>query len=230
MPKISVVITARNRARYLEECVAALKRQDYPADQYEIVIVDDASTDETPQFLESLGDGGAAVKKYRLETRGGPGKARNVGNFMAAGEIIAVQDSDDISLASRLRTIDTIMGSHPHADVFYSCANMVDKNLKYIQYHHARHHHWKNLERQQDIWHPTMAYRARILTCRGGPVEYPEDLADVDYGFLLKAKKSGLQYVLYDQPLALYRQHPRQISRAQRGLQQKLAAQKRRGA
>jgi hypothetical protein len=72
-----------------------------------------------------------------------------------------------------------------------------------------------------------MAYKRSILTCAGGPIEYPSDLADVDYGFLLDAKRAGIKPGHYDSPLVQYRSHPKQISRANHKLQQKLAAEKR---
>lgn len=229
---LSVVITVRNRPKYLRECLEALLKQDYPSMDYEIIVVDDASTDSTTEEAVHYGGSlfvGRKTPPYFvkvLESHSGPGIARNIGNSMAIGDIIVVQDSDDISLRDRLSIIARYFEAHPHVDLFYSGANMVDRNLKNGRYHHARHGHWKRLEQHQDIWHPTMAYRKKILTCGGGIIEYPADMADVDYGFLLAAKAAGVQYGLYDQPLVLYRTHPGQISRAQNVLQQKLAREK----
>jgi glycosyltransferase involved in cell wall biosynthesis len=228
---LSVVITVRNRPGYLRQCIDALLRQSLDRARFEIVVVDDASEDDTWKVVSEYAfrrkHAPPKVLAKRLLRRRGPGLARNIGNGMAHGDIIVVQDSDDISLPNRLQVIEDYFRDHPHVDLFFSGANMVRADLKHMQYHHARHHYWKILESQQLIWHPTMAYRRSILSCAGGPVSYPSDLADVDYGFLLDAKKAGVRYGLYDQPLVLYRNHPGQISRADHALQQKLAQEKR---
>ena len=228
--RISVVVTVRNRPQYLKECVRSLIEQDYPSNQFEVLIVDDASDDElTPRAARELNQTHRQVHALYLPFRLGPGAARNYGNSHAHGELIVVADSDDISLPQRLRAIDAYFeGKQFECDIFYSGANAVDKNLKHKFYHHARWGDVKLLDRGvQEIWHPTMAYRASILKCNGGAIEYPEDMADVDLGFLLAARNAGLRFGLLDTPLVLYRSHPGQISRADHALQQKLAREKR---
>jgi len=231
-PLISVIVTVRNRPMYTEECLERLAQQEMPKDLYEVVVVDDASDDgKTPEMLvrkiDELKRRGYSARLYLLQQHGGPGKARNFGNRWARGDIIVVQDSDDVSLSGRLSIIARWFETHHDRDLFWSGAHLVDRNLRHQHYQHARPTQWDYLERQQDIWHPTMAYRRKILTCCCGLIEYSEDMADVDYGFLLAAKKAGIKYGCYDQALILYRQHSRQISRAQHGLQQKLAREKR---
>lgn len=49
LPPVTVVIPVRNRPRQLQACLAALERLDYPRDRLEVLVVDDASTDETPE-------------------------------------------------------------------------------------------------------------------------------------------------------------------------------------
>lgn len=87
---ISVVIPAFNSEVIIAECLTALKRQDVPRDTYEIIVVDDGSTDTTGTVAESLAD---AV--IRTENRGSAA-ARNTGARAARGDILLFTDADCI--------------------------------------------------------------------------------------------------------------------------------------
>jgi len=53
-PFVSIVVPTRNRARLLRDCIVSLMQQDLPADRYEIIVVDDGSTDETPDVVREI--------------------------------------------------------------------------------------------------------------------------------------------------------------------------------
>lgn len=234
---LSVVVTVRNRPQYLRECLEALLKQDLPGDQFEIIVVDDCSTDQTWNVCQQYGarQKPPRIWAYQTKERLGPGGARNLGNEMAAGEVLVVQDSDDISQGRRLSVIKEYFAAHPRVDIFFSGAMYVDRNLKPVRYHPASMGHVKILEHHQLIQHPTMAYRTLVIDGKKsgvdqkprGAVKYPGEMADVDYGFLLEAKRHGYRFGCIDKDLVMYRNHPEQISRAQFGLQQKLANEKR---
>lgn len=229
MSLLSVVITVRNRPAYLAECVGALRAQRYPAAAFEIVIVDDASDDgQTAAVvgqLQAQNHCGPRIKAMMLDRRLGPGGARNRGNEVADGDVIVVQDSDDISLPDRLTAIRSFFDANPDRDLFYSGAWAVDREGNVISQHHAYIRHVDELPWHQEIWHPTLAYRKDVLlgTKKGDAVTYPEDPADVDYAFLLAARKNGWRFGCLDVPLVNYRMHPGQISQEQRGEQHRLA-------
>ncbi len=94
--RISVVIPAFNRAGVLLDAVASVLRQTLPA--FEIIVVDDGSTDDTPRVTASLPP---PVRVIRQDNRG-VAAARNTGILAARGEWIAFLDSDDIWLPSKL--------------------------------------------------------------------------------------------------------------------------------
>ncbi len=94
VPKVSVVIPTYNRRQILEKSLKSLFHQTYPSDGYEIIVVDDNSTDGTGEMIKSLDS--PVELKYAYKERGGPGSARNVGVRMARGEIIIFIDSDII--------------------------------------------------------------------------------------------------------------------------------------
>lgn len=94
-PSVSVVVATRNRADRLQRLLASLSSQTLPLDRFEIIVVDDASTDRTPSVLESAQDGSPArLRMLRRSTRGGPATARNQGWREAEGELVAFTDDD----------------------------------------------------------------------------------------------------------------------------------------
>jgi GT2 family glycosyltransferase len=73
-PLVSVVIPTRNRAALLSDALGSLVEQDYPADRYEILVVDDGSIDDTPSVVEALAQ---AHSKHRLSLLRQPAKNQN---------------------------------------------------------------------------------------------------------------------------------------------------------
>lgn len=94
-PFVSVIVPTRNRARLAKETVESLLAQDYPAGRYEIIIVDDGSTDETPDTLRAFAERGdqPSVKYIRREPVSA-NAARNAGISAAGGDPIVFVDDD----------------------------------------------------------------------------------------------------------------------------------------
>ncbi|MEV6172382.1 glycosyltransferase family A protein [Streptomyces sp. NPDC051954] len=94
--KVSVVIPVYNPGPYVEDCIASLLRQSLPPDEYEVIFVDDGSTDETPARLDALAaDRPDLVQVIHQENSGWSGKPRNVGIAAAKGEFVMFVDNDD---------------------------------------------------------------------------------------------------------------------------------------
>lgn len=91
-PEITVVICTRNRARYLEPCVASVLDQTLPRERYEIVVVDNGSTDRTSDLGRSWEASGAA--RYVREPVVGLSQARNTGWRAARGRWVGYLDDD----------------------------------------------------------------------------------------------------------------------------------------
>jgi hypothetical protein len=106
VPLVSVVMPVRNGMPYLPATMASLAAQSFR--DYEIIVVDDASTDDTPAFVRSLND--LKLTYIRLERDPGPPardftplvRARNLAQETARGRYIAPLDGDDICLPDRL--------------------------------------------------------------------------------------------------------------------------------
>jgi GT2 family glycosyltransferase len=92
--KVTVVIPTYNRCDDLERCIRALFKQDYPTDRYDIVIVDNSSTDATPKLVARMQERSVCRMRYFVIPPGGPAKARNYGMAQANGDAVAFVDSD----------------------------------------------------------------------------------------------------------------------------------------
>lgn len=94
--KASVVIPTHNRKPILEKCLQAMFRQDYPADYYEIIVIDDGSSDGTGDMVKRLDP--PCRLRYEYQEQSGPAPARNRGIRMAEGEVIVFIDDDIIAV------------------------------------------------------------------------------------------------------------------------------------
>jgi glycosyltransferase involved in cell wall biosynthesis len=90
-PRVSVILPTYNRAHLLPRAIESVLAQTHA--DFELIVVDDASTDETADVVAGIND--ARVSLYRLDANGGAAAARNVGLAHARGEFLAFIDSDD---------------------------------------------------------------------------------------------------------------------------------------
>jgi len=114
-PLVSVVIDTFNYGHYVEEAVESALAQDFPREMYEILVVDDGSTDDTAERLEKYGDS----IRYLPKANGGQASAFNFGFAAARGEIIALLDADDLWLADKLRRVCETFEKNPEAGMVY---------------------------------------------------------------------------------------------------------------
>jgi cellulose synthase/poly-beta-1,6-N-acetylglucosamine synthase-like glycosyltransferase len=92
MPKVSILLAGHNEEDVIEKCVLSLYRQTF--NKFEIVCVDDGSTDQTYRIMTRLRRAGLVQSIARLELRGGKASALNLAARMATGEIFVVIDGD----------------------------------------------------------------------------------------------------------------------------------------
>ena len=90
--KFSIIVPAYNVAQYIEECIESVLNQDY--DNYEIIVVDDGATDETPKILDEIASKSEKVRVIH-QKNGGLSAARNSGIEAALGDYILFLDGDD---------------------------------------------------------------------------------------------------------------------------------------
>ncbi|MEV7981334.1 glycosyltransferase [Streptomyces sp. NPDC086519] len=93
--KVSVVVPVYNTGKYVDECAPSLLGQSLPADEYEVIYVDDGSTDDTLARLEKIEAEHPNVRVHTRPNSGWPGAPRNLGMSHAKGEYIQFVDHDD---------------------------------------------------------------------------------------------------------------------------------------
>jgi glycosyltransferase involved in cell wall biosynthesis len=110
---VSVIIPTHNRAALVREAIQSALDQTYPA--REVIVVDDGSTDETPQVLARYGD---AIRTVRTPHRG-CAAARNTGINLARGAYFAFVDSDDVAPPNKLAVQVPVLEARPDVGFVY---------------------------------------------------------------------------------------------------------------
>ncbi|WP_293678612.1 glycosyltransferase [uncultured Phenylobacterium sp.] len=209
MPLVSVVLPTYNRARTLPRAIHSVLNQGYS--NIELIVVDDASTDDTDALMASLHD--PRIRYIKMEKNRGQCAARNIGLQAATGEFIAYQDSDDEWLADKLqRQMDAVLTAGKpdvtcfHMRIIYGR----DANRVYgkgrsccvpeiSQPEHARD--YVKMTHLQNLMAPQVMLISRSLVDKAGP--WDELLVNsVDWDYSLRLVSKG--HVIYiDEPLVV---------------------------
>jgi glycosyltransferase involved in cell wall biosynthesis len=108
----SVVICTRNRAQLLRRAAEAVFDQDYPKSLYELIVVDNASVDETPQIAGELATESPVAFRLVVEPRLGVSWARNHAAKIATFEYVAYLDDDTFARSDWLRALNATIDEH----------------------------------------------------------------------------------------------------------------------
>jgi len=108
-PFVSILIDTYNHERFIEEAVNSVLEQNFPAREREIVIVDDGSTDCTPEILQKFSN----LAKILRKSNGGQASAFNHGLANCSGEVVAFLDGDDFWCREKLTTVVSELESQP---------------------------------------------------------------------------------------------------------------------
>jgi glycosyltransferase involved in cell wall biosynthesis len=110
-PRVTVLTTVYNGARYLDEAIDSILAEEFT--DFEYIIVDDGSTDETPAILARATSRDPRILVLRNETNRGIAASANRGLAVARGEYIARLDADDISMPGRFTREVAVLDAHP---------------------------------------------------------------------------------------------------------------------
>lgn len=135
MPRVSIVMPTRNRRRLIRRALASVAAQTYR--DYELLIIDDASTDETERTIRdvvpTLGIPNSRFHYVRVKDRRGASAARNLGIRLARGEYLAFLDSDDVWHPAKLDSQLGALGSSSKPSLICCGRYRVDSDLAVLR-------------------------------------------------------------------------------------------------
>src|SRR5437588_5968855 len=123
-PAVSIILPTYNRAKFLPQAFAAIQSQQFQ--DWELIVVDDGSNDNTRELVTELSRGWTQPVRYVYQENQGAYGARNTGLDLAAGEYVAFFDSDDIWLPGYLSRLVTALRFDEHLDWVYSACKVID--------------------------------------------------------------------------------------------------------
>jgi glycosyltransferase involved in cell wall biosynthesis len=216
MPIVSVILPTYNRANLLKRAIRSVLDQTYQ--DYELIIVDDCSTDDTQKVVSEFKDN--RIKYTRLsQNSGGSIKPRKVGTELSTGIYIAVLDDDDYwADKNKLQFQISWLERHPKCVMVGTDAVAVNNGLTII----AKHHYPKSFNdikskmlMQNCFFHSSVVYRRETLEQIGGyPIvsdgfyknyvdEYEMWLKMGLVGELVNLPIYGIGYIYNPKPLSM---------------------------
>lgn len=205
---VSIITAAYNCAPYIEQTIKSVQAQTYT--DWEMIIIDDCSTDDTVDVITAMAMADSRVKLLQNIQNMGPACSRNRGINIAAGTYLAFLDGDDLWLPEFLEVSLNFMLKHNHVFVFSSYKRL-DEGLNPLY---------------DDFIVPNkVSYRSLLKTCpiscltavidisTTGKYYMPDIPKRQDYGLWLSILKQHENAYGIQQPLAIYRIRKNSVSR-----------------
>jgi len=188
-PMVSVVIPTYNRKDMLKECLESLFNQTYPKDKYEIIVVNDGSTDGTEEVLKEYAKKAPCAFKWLTQQNKGSYAARNLGIKNAGGEIICFTDDDCIADKRWLEELvkgftDEGIGGVGGRIIAYNPKTMLEK---YVEMDQAS-------EIREPLYTCNAAYKKGVLERVRGFDSYFRSGGDVDMSIRVTLEGYKLKY------------------------------------
>ena len=210
---VSVIIPAYNQGHYLGEAVQSVLNQSYQ--DFELIIIDDGSTDNTRQVAKSFSD---ARIRYIYQENSGLSAARNTGIRHATGSLITFLDSDDLFLAEKLTLLVAALENKPDDVAEATSIGFVAAQAILID---ANSHRLDKILGPPDdnlqllFGNPLHVGSVLVRRCwldKVGP--FDESLrACEDWDMWLRLAKAGCRMGWVARPVSLYRIHGQQMTR-----------------
>lgn len=204
---VSIIVPNYNSEQYIAECLNSIISQTYT--EWEIVIVDDCSNDDSPNIARSYVEQDERIKLIALNNNAGSAVARNTGIEASSGRFIAFLDSDDVWLPDKLAKQIEFMRSnkHPFTHTYYQkMTETGELTEKYVKPPHDLTH--SELLKSNQIGCLTVMYD----TAQVGKVYMPLIRKRQDYGTWLNITKQGIVAKCLPEVLARYRVRSGSIS------------------
>jgi glycosyltransferase involved in cell wall biosynthesis len=129
MELVSIITPSFNSEKFIAETIQSVQNQTYQ--NWEMIIVDDCSTDKTVSIVEYFANNDSRIKVYKLDKNSGTGIARNTALDKASGKYIAFLDADDLWKPQKLEIQINFLKNNnlPFTFSFYDCINEQGKEL-----------------------------------------------------------------------------------------------------
>ncbi len=126
---VSILMPTFNAEKFIKAAIESVQKQTY--ENWEMILVDDASTDETVKIIDDFAQKDSRIKLFQLETNSGNGFARNKALEKASGKYIAFLDADDLWFPTKLeKQIQFLKANNlPFTFSFYDCIDNNGNNL-----------------------------------------------------------------------------------------------------
>lgn len=204
---VSVIMPAYNASGYIAESIRSVQQQSF--EDWELLVIDDASKDGTSEIVEALRAEDSRIKLHVLPTNQGAGFSRNIGIKAATGDYISFLDADDLWKPHKIQTQLDLM-KNENVQVCFSSYELIDewgkslqKQIKALQFLP-----FKKLKKANYIGNLTGMYNASEL----GKIFCPLIRKRQDWGlWLLAVEKAGFAKGIQE-PLAVYRERENSIS------------------
>jgi glycosyltransferase involved in cell wall biosynthesis len=222
-PSVSIAITVYNCERYITGAVASALAQDF--ENFEVIIVDDGSTDQTGSHLDRVSDERARVLH---SGRIGRGRALNVALAHARAPLVAILDADDLSFPDRLKVQMEFMSHRPEIMLAGSRYRiLIDADGKRTGHHDVLPLDWEAIlddlrtGRPCPFFHSSVIFRKSAVLGAGGYNEAIPRYYDVDL-YVRLARQYRMANI--DAPLSLKRVHSGQYFQSRERLPEDAAA------
>ena len=188
-PFMSVIVPVYQGARVLPRCLSALRASEMPPGSWELIIVDDASTDATALIAAEFAD---AVVRLPDRPRG-PAYARNRGVEVARGEIVVFVDADVCVHTDTLRRFTSVFAHEPEVSAVFGAYDTQPEAPQLVsQYRNLLHHfvHSQSAGEAETFWGGCGAIRREVFIEAGRYDEwsYPRpQIEDVELGHRVRA-------------------------------------------
>jgi glycosyltransferase involved in cell wall biosynthesis len=177
LPKISVIICTYNHAQYIKKAIDSVLNQAYQ--DFEIIVVDDGSTDNTKNIVNHFGNS----IKYIYQDNRGLASARNTGIHASKGEFVTFLDADDYYLKENLKIKILFLENNPQVSWVYSDWQYFDEKGNYLEKGSVRFRYAnKNLNNKNlnNKLFERLLYKRNFISCCAAVVK-KSVLEDVGY-------------------------------------------------
>jgi glycosyltransferase involved in cell wall biosynthesis len=195
---VSIVIPTRDRREFLAQAVASCLQQTYA--ELEIIIIDDASRDDTPAYLNSLQD--PRIVHFRQDTPRGSVAALNRGFALARGAYLTWSSDDDLYAPEAVARMVATLEADAGVDFVYAPYAMIDRDGKVL--HQARVEDPAGLDRDNYVGHCVL-YRRKVYETVGD--YHPEPFLAEEYEYWLRVRARFGMKRLDAGPLYYHRVH-----------------------